>query len=160
MASDISIALRSDLTHGGKFDVLNNVMWAWTEYDGKYLGCPYWTRSAIDVYRRAHNFKDLRHEHVVPKKCLMAMLFNLPDPTSGIVLEMLSRYLIGVIVTRDEDALLGIELSKSMPAQFEGCADVMARDPWLRYKLCKIDWVDVNDLPEEHELRRVLRVRR
>ena len=135
-------------------------MWAWTEQHGKYLGCPYLTKLAIGVYKRDRSTDGLRHEHVVPKKCLMSMLFNLPNPTPQHVIEILSRYLIGVIVTREEDAILGVEYSKSMPAEFENCPDVTARDAWLRYKLCKIDGVDVSALPNEHELRLLLRVGR
>src|SRR5438067_1632121 len=147
MAADISVALRSELTYGGKFDVLSAVMWAWTEYAGKYLGCRYWTKLAIGTYQRDHNIRNLRHEHVVPKRCVMAMLFSLADATPDVVYALLSRYLIGVIVTREEDAILAVEHSQSMPDEFESCADVMAREPWLRYQRCNIEWIDVRSLP-------------
>src|SRR5690606_29617632 len=59
--------------------LLNRLLWAATENDDegnyiKYIGQPYWSAEAIEQYKKniknkeKDKYKDLRHEHSVPKK--------------------------------------------------------------------------------------------
>jgi hypothetical protein len=64
------------------------------------------------------SFGKLRHEHIVPKNVVIQMLLNLQSPTAGQVLEICERYLIGVVVTIEEDAVLSAIYSRKMPEKF------------------------------------------
>ncbi|MEM9373679.1 MAG: hypothetical protein AAGA55_08535 [Planctomycetota bacterium] len=147
MSSDAAIALRSEMSHGGKHSVLHGIMWAWTEFYGKYRGCPLWTPKAIVELSNnpLPDSKKFRHEHSVPKQLIMDMLFELADPTADRVHELLSGLLFGVVVTRDEDDALNVDYRRTMPPEFHEPGSPEFMDPWLRYKRCGITVVNRTD---------------
>ncbi len=49
MVSDVVFVLNTpddQLSYAAKYSVLKQVTWAWTEYNGKYEGCEYWSVKA------------------------------------------------------------------------------------------------------------------
>lgn len=138
LAEDVAKVLKADLHYGTKFAVLREVVWVWTEYLGKYNGCIYWSDAAVRRFKREHSRKRLRHEHVVPKKFVIDMLFDLQKPSVETIRAMLDKFLIGVVVTKEEDALLNVKYSKAMPKEFSDKKSPLFQDPWLRYRECGI----------------------
>lgn len=130
---DVAFVLNAPLSYGTQWAVLSDVTWVWTEFHGKYKGCPSWTKMAI-MQHRANPKADFRHEHAVPKSVVMKMLFDLPAPTPERVREICERFLLGVVVTREEDDVLNMEYGRSMPAEFFDSTSPSYLDPWLRYK--------------------------
>lgn len=141
---DVSYILHAPVTAGTKIAVLTDVCWVWTEFDGKYRGCPHWSKKAR-VQFEANPKSKLKHEHAVPKRVVMDLLFKLSDPTPATVMDLLSKLLIGVVVTPEEDRLLNREYSSKMPDEFYDSAHRDHHDPWLRYKKCGIE-VERRDL--------------
>lgn len=138
MVEDIVFVLTAPLSYGAKFSVVNDVSWAWTEFDGKYKGCPLWTEGAVLQYAADPKSNRLRHEHAVPKKVVMEMLFDLGKPIQEAVRSICDKFLVGVVVMVEEDAVLNCEFSKSMPLEFFDRSSPEFHDPLLRYKRCGI----------------------
>lgn len=138
LSVDVAKVLCSDLHHGTQFAVLKEVTWVWTEFTGKFNGCHYWTAAALRRFKRESSRKRLRHEHVVPKKVVIEMLFALDKPTAEKVRTILDKFLIGVVVTKEQDARLNAEYGKSMPPEFYDESSPLYQDPWLRYRKCNI----------------------
>jgi hypothetical protein len=138
IAQDVACVLSTPISYGTQFAVISEVCWVWTEFFGKYNGCPYWSKRAIEV-RAANPKAKLKHEHVVPKRVVAKMLFDLKSPTQEVVRNILDKFLIGVVVTEKEDYLLNCEFRDSMPPEFFDRANPSYHDPWLRYKRCGIE---------------------
>ena len=95
--------------------VLVRLIWAATENkdDGKwkkYEGQPFWSESALKKMisnRRSGNnpFKDLRHEHSVPKKEIKARIYK-SDKSETAIFKILNELAHAVVVTKEEDTLL------------------------------------------------------
>lgn len=134
---DVAVVLNSPLTYGTKCAVLLDVGWVWTEFHGKYEGCPYWSERALEQFEANAKTK-LRHEHAVPKSVIIAMLVEIDSPTHDQVRDICERLLIGVVVTREEDNLLNREFKKTMPPEFFDPQSADYHNPWLRYKRCGI----------------------
>ena len=149
--NDVYNVLKSDLSYGTKFAVIHDVTWVWTEFYGKYVGCPYWSEEALKLYKNKNeiinfsNGKYLRHEHIVPRNIVINELLNLKEITKKKVKTILENTLIGVIITKEEDKLL---LKDKMPAKLDGKSllDYTEKDKWLRYILvdeisvCRVEW--------------------
>jgi hypothetical protein len=148
LAEDVASVLNSKLQYGTKFAVLKEVTWVWTESSGKFIGCPYWSAAAVRQFKRDHSRKRLVHEHVVPKKVVIDMLFGAANPTADSVRAILDKFLIGVVVTKKEDLRLNVEFGKSMPDEFDDERSNAFRDPWLRYRRCGIQ---VRSMPQQTE---------
>ena len=103
-----------DLYPSHKKELLSACIWKITEADGK-LKTRYWSKGALSAQR-----KDLRHEHVIERKELIARLLSDEDVDS--VLESA----IACIVTKQEH----ITLTRS------------AKSGWDRYKDCEIGVYD------------------
>ena len=138
---DLTFVLRAPLTYGTKWAVFRDIAWVWTEYHGKYKGCPYWTKMAL-MQSQLNPKAALRHEHAVPKSVVIKMLFDLQEPTEQRVREICERFLIGVVVTREEDDVLNMEFGRSMPPEFSDTASPSYLDAWLRYKKYNIEVVE------------------
>lgn len=136
MVRDVAYVLSSPLTIGTRFAVLKNVCWAWTEFDGKYRGCPYWSKAAIKRRRKDPKAK-LKHEHAVPRKVVIDSLLKMNQPTMEQVKDVLERLLIGVVVTPEEADLLDRKFRDKMPEEFS-----KQQDAFLRYDLCGIEYVE------------------
>jgi hypothetical protein len=107
------------------------LLWKHSEAEGnKYKDCRYWSEGAIQSEKRYGKVitnknlcggDALRHEHLFPRKQLIIKLFSIEKPDIREVREILDRLNIAVIVTIDEDKLLGrIEGNES--------------NPWKRYE--------------------------
>ena len=148
VAEDVAYVLKAPLTEGTKFAVLNNACWAWTEFGGKYQGCPRWTKLAM--LRRCVAFKNglkrrfegLRREHAVPRSLVIELLRNLDTPTPTSVYEICNKFLHGVVVTKEEDDILNCLYRKHMPSEFFDPTSPEYHDPFLRYKRCEIEIVE------------------
>ena len=136
MVRDVAIALNSGLSYGAKYAVLANVAWAWTEFDGKYKGCQRWTKKA----RQEFDTKNLRHEHAVPKRVVIDMLLKLVNPNENEVRRICDHFLLGVVVTIEEDRILNEHFRKVMPNEFAAGSSPDFENPWLRYLRCNIEF--------------------
>ena len=143
IAADVAFILTAPISYGTKYSVVSQACWAWTEFDGKYFGCRFWSKKAL-VQAKKTLKKDLRHEHLVPRKVLVAMLMEVVEPTPEKVRELLDQFCIGVVVTKAEDELLSKGLRSRMPREFDDPQHEDYRDPWLRYRRCGIAVVDMN----------------
>jgi hypothetical protein len=127
---DAVIAVHSELSYGSKFALLDNVCWTLSELEGKYAGCRFWSRRALDQRT------DLRHEHSVPRRLLITMLLEMSAPTEAAVRCILDLC-VGVVVTVEEDrALNAVGMRSRMPEGWDG------RDVFARYRAVGIEVVD------------------
>ncbi len=144
IATDIAFILKAPVKLGTKLAVLKDAMWVWTEFNGKYEGCPYWTGMAMIVYamnrRDGKKYAALCHEHVVPKRVVIEMLTSLDEPTPEAVFGICTKFLHAVVVTVQEDRILNCMYQSTMPEEFFDPASPDHHDPWLRYKRCQIQW--------------------
>lgn len=136
MIDDVVTALNSSLSYAGKFSVLKTVCWHWTEFNGKYKGCEWWTANAMKLFDTDPKTKFLRHEHAVPRAVVMEMLFGLKPATAKLVEAICEKLLIGVVVTLKDDSVLSVEFRNRMPPEFSDESSPEHHDPWLRYKRC------------------------
>lgn len=117
------------------------LIWCFSEAGGhKYEGCRFWSEGALRSLRKhgkvVTNRKEvggdaLRHEHLFPRKQLIAKLFSVVDLSTAEVRTILDQFNIAVIVSHDEDVRLSREGDES--------------DPWERYRRAAVSWRDVND---------------
>ena len=145
IAKDLAFILTAPVSYGTKFAVLKDAMWVWTEFNGKYEGCPYWSGMAMIRYAVNRNKKGkrhigLRHEHIVPKRVVMEMLDSQNPATPEAVFAICEKFLIAVVITMEEDAILNCLYQSTMPKEFYDEAGPEHHDPWLRYKRCDIKW--------------------
>lgn len=119
MSKDLAFVLKSKQLHRGtKQAVLDQVLWVWSEFEGKYHGCRLWSVAA-----RASGSKreGLIHEHLIPRKIVRSKLFGLKSPTPEAVYRILQRWCVGVVVTKEEDRRLNdLKLGSSMPKSWNG----------------------------------------
>jgi len=129
IAHDVAEILKGDFHYGTKFAVLSEVVWVWSEFYGKYQGCPWWSVEAS----KQKEEKNI-HEHVIPKKVLIQALFSMDKPNEREVYDYLERHCIGVVVTKEEDKRLrDLKLGSKMPEDWNG------EDVWARYQLAGIE---------------------
>jgi hypothetical protein len=107
--------------------VLIDVTWAWTEFEGKYVGCKYWSEAAWKIREQQDS---LVHEHVMPKSLVIQRLLGLfPNATESSVNQLLDTYCKGAVITKHEDARLNSQgLRSKMPTDWDEA------DVWARYK--------------------------
>ena len=125
--------------------LLSDLLWWFSEADGKYAGCRYWSVGAIES-RRAHGRIEtsrrkvggqaLRHEHLFPRAQLIDLLLALDPPDVDTVGAELHRLNIGVVVTVTEHDRLP--------------DDGEPNDPWARYRQGSVEWVDTSE-PAPHQ---------
>jgi hypothetical protein len=134
ISQDIAVILSlPHLSYGTKHVVLADAVWVWSEFYGKYDGCPYWSIAA----KQANSIKDLCHEHVVPKRYIIERLLALSPATAEDVYRILSVYCIGAVVTREEDRqLTKAGFRSSMPDDWDTI------EVWIRYRLSGIQMED------------------
>jgi hypothetical protein len=129
---DVSLVLSDERLHRGtKYAVVDQVLWVWSEFDGKHTGCKYWSKAA-----RASGSKreGLIHEHLVPRDIVRKKVFGLRNPTPAAVRRTLTTWCVGVVVTKAEDDRLNeLGLRQAMPESWD------KRDKWARYKAAKIE---------------------
>jgi hypothetical protein len=147
LAADLAFVLRSPLHLDTKRFMIRNVVWEWTKGPRrqKYHGCAFWSTGAVTARQSDSAWKkQVHHEHAVPIASLAAILLDLDQPTADEVHDLMDRLAIGVVVTRDEHAMLnnlrvgGVRLRSRMPAEFDHTAVAAPRDVLGRYRAAKI----------------------
>ena len=129
LCRDVASVLNSDLHYGTKCVVLDNAMSVWSEFEGKYGGCRFWSAEAA---RQSQSDK-LIHDHAVPKKVLMELLFRVSRPTPECIQQYFEAYCFGAVITKAEDDTLNrLGLRSKMPTNWDG------KDPWARYNAANI----------------------
>ena len=128
---DVSLILQDERLHvGTKYAVVDQVLWVWSEFDGKHVGCRYWSVAAKATESRREG---LIHEHLVPREVVRQKIFGLRNPTQEAVRRTLKTWCVGVVVTKTEDEKLNnLGLRSSMPLDWN------RRDKWARYKAAEI----------------------
>jgi hypothetical protein len=144
IVTDVTIILKTPVTYGTKKVVCRQAASAWTQHSGKYEGCVLWSKEAFEQYRVTSKVKGLRHEHAVPKKVVVDELLGLQEPSESEV-SLLFLFLIGVVVTREEEKRLNKRFKSSMPREFYDGNSPSLLDVLLRYKKCgievgKVEW--------------------
>lgn len=136
ICQDMAIILSDPrLTYCAKFAVIDQAIWIWSEFDGKYKGCRLWSEKALRGWKYD---RPLIHEHPVPRKDIRTRLFALRSPTKRSVRTVLNKFCIGVVITKKEDvALIKAGLNASMPADWDG-KDIYARYKVVGIKVCKV----------------------
>ena len=130
MAKDLSIILaHPDISLKMKKDVVNSVLWKWTERFGKYEGCR--GSYAAHKHYRLHGYKDLRHDHAIPRNVLAKMFLEKQPPLSAAkALKLLRKFCDAVVITKKEDKSFGkIGLRQKMPKGWN-----WTKNPYARYK--------------------------
>lgn len=135
---DIVHVLNAEVAYGTKYAVLKDASWVWTEFHGKYNGCKWWSKKALRLKKQDPKTRLLRHEHAVPRKVVFAMLCKLRNPSVKSVGRICNKFLIGVVVTKEEESLLNRRFNCTMPEDFGNSKSKDYRKPWLRYDRCKI----------------------
>ena len=155
IAHDVAFVLNSPLNKLTKKAVLNNAAWAWTMFHGKkYDDCPYWSVEA-KCYQVEHLYKCIEfekadgrvsrpkraliHNHAVPRRLVLQMLFAMNPATPEEVFAICDKFLYGVVITPEEDRRLDAGgFRQKMPEEFWDQASSEFENPWLRYRRCGI----------------------
>jgi hypothetical protein len=148
---DVTYVLNAPLSLGTKFAVVNNSLRVWTEFSGKYEGCPRWTKLAL--LRRTvatkegikKRFQGLVHEHAVPNRIVAGMLFEQKAPTAESVRAVFEQFVHAVVVTKEEDNLLSVMFRQTMPPEFSDPNSTKYHEPFLRYERCEIEVINTRD---------------
>ncbi|TFJ91700.1 hypothetical protein [Lentibacillus salicampi] len=117
--------------------LLDHYMWAWTEFDGKYKGCKWWSEKAYEQYttRKENKTKGLIHDHVVPRDVIRNETFKILGNNSDDkqLFDFLNKHLIGCVITKEEDNAINELGLKSVL----GC-NLAHHTTWNRYDTAKI----------------------
>lgn len=132
ICQDLAIILNDErLTYCAKFAVIDQAIWIWSEFEGKYQGCKLWSVRAL---RGLEVDSPLIHEHPVPRKEIRKRLFSLKSPSPQSVRKVMDQLCLGVVVTKSEDiALTKAGLNAKMPDTWDG------KDVFARYKVVGIE---------------------
>ena len=145
--------------------LIQRLLWAVTENDNegkwvKYDGQPYWSVGALrmllgNLQSDRPLYKDLRHEHAVPKKVMKKEITGLSEKDVDSVLTVLTTNGYAVVVSKEEDrAITGQGFRSKMPEQEHADADSGLRFVLSRYteagiEVCDVRGVVLRDLDEE-----------
>jgi hypothetical protein len=126
ICQDLAVVLSHKALHfGTKRAVVDQVLWVWSEFEGKYKGCRVWSMAAKAAGVKP---KGLVHEHLVPRKIVRHKLFSIAKPTAVAIHRVLNRWCVGIVITKEEDQELNrLGLNASMPKDWNG------HDRWARY---------------------------
>ena len=145
IASDVAFVLNAPLSLGTKLAVVNQACWTWTEFDGKYSGCRFWSQQALDR-KSEQALPKLIHEHLVPRAVVADLLLAMHCPSAKDVFQVFDKYLIAVIVTPEEDKKISRRFRSKMPMGFFDLDSPDFQNVWLRYKDSEISVVDTTSL--------------
>lgn len=124
--------------------VAREFMWIWSEFDRKFIGCPYWSSNAIaymadriienpsEFLTKKGNFKagwtsintlnpgkknkpDLVHEHATPKSFAITALDKKPLASPQDAYDFMEEHARGVVVTEFDRAKLDSKFKSNMP---------------------------------------------
>lgn len=134
------------------------LVWATTEHDDqelskKYQGQPYWTTGAIKQFlnnlaerstnKRYNLFQDLRHEHAVPKKEIIARIQK-SDKSKEAIFNILNNLGHAVIVSKTEDEELNKKgFRTKMPRALQDNSSI--ENVFSRYKEAGLKVCDIRN---------------
>lgn len=125
------------------YDMAYNASWELTEFNGKYKGCKYWTKEALDLYKDENQLKSdsalqkhLVHEHVIPKKFLIDYIMRCYKTNSKPDKKYFDL-IIACVVTKEENKKLD-KYKSSMPGDIKDIEDITEINRWERYIQSKI----------------------
>lgn len=132
--------LDMDLSYGTQFCVASEILWVWSEFYGKHIGCKYWSKEALRIWQtQKPSVKGLVHEHLIPRKVLIHKLFNEVERDQHKIYEFLEKFCVGVVVTKAEDqALNDAGLNSKIPDNWDN------KDPWTRYTEIGLSVIEKN----------------
>ena len=127
-AKDLSLILAQPITLKTKINVINSVLWGWTERFGKYKGCR--GSYAAHKHYNLHGYKGLRHDHAIPRNILVKMIVGKRTHLSANkMLKLLREFCVAVVITSKEDSQLSkAGLRQKMPKKWN------LKDLYARYK--------------------------
>lgn len=139
LVKDAKILIQAELSFGTKWAALDDILWHWTERDGKFHrgprtdkpGCSLWSNGALCALCRnevhpSEIKSKFTHEHIVPRAYLKDLMLS--GNLIGDDLEkLLTKCCKAVIVTRPEDTKLSRD---SMPENW----DWREGNPYARYR--------------------------
>jgi hypothetical protein len=105
---------RNDIPDHIQKRIINDMLWSATEDSNngksyKYT-LPIWSKKAIDYYDEwlTNGHKNLRHEHLFPKRLLKQKLDQIPQDqiNQNVVYQLLFHYSHAAVVTKKEDKIL------------------------------------------------------
>ncbi len=163
----VEILNNPKISRGTKKSILSNVILPeWTKINGRYKGCPNWSKKALDIFLQRLEFKrngqelteGLFHEQIVPRKLLEEILvnqdlviddnkvyFNLSkiltiseEINERSIKKLFDTYLLGAVVKKEEHELL-----REMPDRFFEPSHKDFGNVWLRYLDAGIELVEV-----------------
>jgi hypothetical protein len=141
LIADATLTLKSSLTIASKYALLDNICWVWSEFDGKIEGCRWWSKEAR-LLRDSR--RELTHEHAVPRRVIIHHLLGLENPEEAVVGEVLHRFCVAVVITKEQDKRLNdAGLRQRMPVGWDGA------DVWARYRTIAVEPLDCAPAPEE-----------
>ena len=103
IVGDLALVLNAPLSWGTQYAVVEEALWVWSEFDGKYDGCERWSEAA---WAGRKNRRELRHDHGVPKKLLREELRALRGKATTVTVEAILTNCMGTVITKAEDAAL------------------------------------------------------
>jgi hypothetical protein len=166
----VLICNNKDLKKGTKFKFIReDVAPTWTEMMGKYIGCRYWSKVALeDIYLERLGkgiqgnalFQGLEHDHVVPRVLFEELLilhdveingefyfeklFQRLTGFSFIHTESLKKlfsFLVGAVITNSQH--LAISRFSGMPDEFYNDKNINFGNIWIRYLMEGIEIYEV-----------------
>lgn len=143
---DLCKIAKSDLSTPAKAKLYDHLCWKFTELNGKYCGMRFWSRDAFDIYsnrQKGENWwKELRHEHIVPKNIFVDSILKNPDVDPEVLRTHFKDKMIACVVTKREDERLSKQkLRASMPDGNTNFFEIS--DIWERYKACGIEVLEL-----------------
>lgn len=117
--------------------LLDHFLWAWTEFEGKYKGCNWWSEKAYEEYikRKENKTKGFIHDHVVPRDVIRKEILKMLGNNSSYeqLFDFFNMHLIGCVITKEEDN----RLRKLGLKDVLGC-NLDTHTAWNRYEIAKI----------------------
>jgi hypothetical protein len=129
---DVAFALRTKELHfAARRAVVDQAIWVWSEYEGKFSSSLFWSKDALRAKERK---EPIIHEHPVPRKEIRVRLFSLKRVSIRAVREIFETYCLGAVISKAEDEYLNrLGLRSRMPDNWNG------NDVWARYRCAKIN---------------------
>lgn len=146
------------------YDVAWRIAWELTDTTGAYIGCPYWSKAALEILKpdneKIFNIKEsfyrekklsdkykgkVVHEHVVPRKYFIDYILRCYDEKKSPEISQIEK-ILPCIVTTKENEELNKEFKSKMPSS-NTLEEI--KNPWERYIACgdisdiyKVNWDD------------------
>lgn len=139
VVNDVVAVLNGPFSTWAKTSLAQGALWAWSARHGKYEGCPYWSRNALDQFRATGSISGLRHEHIVPRKLTVAKIMGVSSITREDLRAILETHALGCVVTKAEAQILDRGLKQRMPEGFATAGHPNFENVWARYIEKKID---------------------